>query len=155
MHCLGCRLTFPSLPFQGQGPLLSDGPMLTFSLHLWGPLPGPLSMFSLQDSSLHSPLLGKLLGTDILTINLSRSMLAKPGAPVGLLGTKAFLSPPLLVLRKWASFSLQDLPWDPRGRFRQLLIREGSGCIDRGGRVKKQQYSLGQGPGSLSRKGST
>ena len=47
--------------------------------------------------------------------------------PVGLLGTKAFLCPPFLVFRKWASFSLHDLPRAPRGRFRQLLIRKGRG----------------------------
>ena len=33
----------------------------------------------------------------------------EPGA-VGLLGTKAFPCPPFLVFRKWASFSLHDLP---------------------------------------------
>ena len=41
------------------------------------------------------------------------------------LGTKAFLCPSFLVLRKWASFSFHDLPWVPRDRFRQLLIKEG------------------------------
>ena len=64
----------------------------------------------------------------------------------------AFLCPPFLVLRKWAWFSLHGLPWVPRGRFGQLLIREGRGCRDQGGAVKKQgSTALGQGPGSLSR----
>ena len=45
--------------------------------------------------------------------------------PLGLLGTKAFLWPPLFIFRKWASFCLHDLPWVPRGTFRQLLIRKG------------------------------
>ena len=39
---------------------------------------------------------------------------------VGLLGTEAFLGPPFLDHRKWASFSLQDLPWIPKVRSRQL-----------------------------------
>ena len=30
--------------------------------------------------------------------------------PMGLLGTKAFLCPPFLVLGKWASFNHLDLP---------------------------------------------
>ena len=47
-----------------------------------------------------------------------------------LLGTKAFLWP---------------LPWVPKCRFKQLLIREGRGCRDQGRAVKKQQCSLGAG----------
>ena len=58
--------------------------------------------------------------------------------PVGLLGTKAFVCPPFLVFRKEASFSLQDLPWVPKGRFKQWLIREGRGCGDKEGAVEKQ-----------------
>ena len=44
---------------------------------------------------------------------------------MGFLGTRAFLCPPLFVLRKWTSFSHHDLPQVPRDRFRQVLIREG------------------------------
>jgi len=78
------------------------------------------------------------------------SIITKQGS-LGLLGTKAFLCPPLLVFRIWASFSLHDLPCAPRGRFRQMLIREGRGCKDKGGGVKKQCYSLGAGSWFLSR----
>lgn len=70
---------------------------------------------------------------------------------MGLLGTKAFLCPAFLVFRKWVSFSLHALPWAPRGRSRQVLIRERRGCKVKGGTVKKQQYGLGQNPGPLSR----
>ena len=48
--------------------------------------------------------------------------------PMELLGTKAFL---------------RHLLWIPKGRFKQLLIREGRGCKDKGGAVKKQKFSLG------------
>ena len=65
--------------------------------------------------------------------------------PVGLLGAKAFPCPPFLAFRKWTSFSLQGLPWVPRGRFRQFLIREWRGCKDKRGTVKQQQYSFGAG----------
>ena len=53
--------------------------------------------------------------------------------PVGFLGTRAFL------------FGLHDLPSVPKGRFKQLLIREGRGCRDKGEAVKKQQGCLGAG----------
>ena len=46
-------------------------------------------------------------------------------------------APLFLDYRKLPSFSLHDLPWVPRGRFKQLLIREGRGCGDKGGTVKK------------------
>ena len=45
--------------------------------------------------------------------------------PMGLPGTKVFLCTPFCLNRKWASFSLQDLPGVPTERFKQLLIREG------------------------------
>ena len=34
--------------------------------------------------------------------------------------------------------SIHDLPWVPKGRFEQLLMREGRGCRVKGGAVKKQ-----------------
>ena len=40
-------------------------------------------------------------------------------------------------------FSLLDLPWVPKGRFKQLLIGEGRGCRDKGGAAKKQYDKLG------------
>ena len=46
--------------------------------------------------------------------------------PVGLLYTEDFL------------FSLHDLPWAPKGRFKQLLIKEGEKCTDEGGAVKNE-----------------
>ena len=42
-------------------------------------------------------------------LHLSNSTVTEQG-PVKLLGTKAFLCPPFLVLWKWASFSLHGLP---------------------------------------------
>lgn len=42
--------------------------------------------------------------------------------PVGLSQTQSFPYASLLVCRKWASFSLLDLPLVPRGRFKSLLI---------------------------------
>ena len=43
-----------------------------------------------------------------LTPQISHSVTDQ--GPVELLGAKAFLCPPFLVLRKWASFSLHGLP---------------------------------------------
>ena len=61
-----------------------------------------------------------------------------PQDPVGFLGTKTFLYPPFLGYRKQTLFSLHDLPWVPMVRFKQLLIREGRACRDKGGAVQKQ-----------------
>ena len=58
---------------------------------------------------------------------------------------------PFLIFRKWASFSLQDVPWVPRGRFRQLLIREGRDAETREEQSRNNSTALWQGPGSLSR----
>ena len=46
------------------------------------------------------------------------------------------------------NFSLQDFPCIPKGRFSQLLIREGRGCRDQGGAIKRPQCSLGVRPSS-------
>ena len=51
---------------------------------------------------------------------------------VGILEAKAFLCTLFPDYRKQASFSLHDLPWAPRIRFKQLLIREGKGGGDKG-----------------------
>ena len=67
--------------------------------------------------------------------------------PVELVGTKTYLSPHFLYYRKQLSVRLHDLPWIPKGRFKQLLIREGSGCETR---EKQSREVLGQGPVSLS-----
>ena len=48
-------------------------------------------------------------------------------------------------------FSLHDLPWVPKVRFKQLLIREGRGCRNQGGAVQRLQCSLRAGPGASSR----
>ena len=63
------------------------------------------------------------------------------------------MSPHFFDYRKQASFSLHDLPWLPRGRFKQLLIREGRGCKAREKPTVKRNNSaaLGQGPSSPSR----
>ena len=52
---------------------------------------------------------------------------------MGLLGTKGFPGPPFLNYRKYASFSLHEVPYVPMSRFKQLLIREGRGSRDKGG----------------------
>ena len=65
--------------------------------------------------------------------------------PVGLQGTKAFLCTPFLVCRKYASFSLHDLPWITKGRFKQLLIRKGGDSETRG----EQSSQGGDGGGGL------
>ena len=57
---------------------------------------------------------------------------------VTLLDTKAFLLLSFLVCRKKAPFSLYNFPWIPKGRFKQLLIRERRGCRDKGGVFWKQ-----------------
>ena len=54
--------------------------------------------------------------------------------PVGLLGMGGFLSPS----------SLQDLPWVPKGRFEQLLIK--------GGTAKKPPEARLKGPEKLIKK---
>ena len=67
--------------------------------------------------------------------------------PLDLLGTKAFLCFPFLDYRKTALYSFQDLPWDPKGRFQQLLIRERRGHRDKGGAIRNNSTALGQGSG--------
>ena len=56
-----------------------------------------------------------------------------------------------LFFRKWASFSLHSPPWVPRGKFRQLLIRKGRRCKDKGGQSSNISIDLGQDPDSMSR----
>ena len=67
---------------------------------------------------------------------------------MGLLGTKAFLGPPLPDYRKWASFSLQDLPCVPKGRYKQL--EKGGGAETRQ-EQSRNSAALGQSPGFPSR----
>lgn len=43
-------------------------------------------------------------------------------------------------------FSLHDLPWAPKGRFQQLLVREGRQWRGKGGAAKKQRRRFGAGP---------
>ena len=53
-------------------------------------------------------------------------------------------NPSFPVCRKYASFSLRDLPnveSVPKGRFKELLIREGRLTETKGGAVKKYQCS--------------
>ena len=64
---------------------------------------------------------------------------------MGLLGAKAFVSPISCFFRKQPSFSLQDLLWILKGRFKQLLIREGKGW--QGGASRNNSAASGQGPG--------
>ena len=48
-----------------------------------------------------------------------------------------------------ASMTFPEFQW---GRFKQMLIREGRGCRDKGGTVRRtNSAALGQGPGSPSR----
>ena len=54
--------------------------------------------------------------------------------PQSRLGTKALPCPPFLVCREKA-FHLLDLPWVPKGRFQQLLIRGVRGKMWQGERV--------------------
>ena len=72
--------------------------------------------------------------------------------PVGLLGTKALLCPPFLWLQE---IGFIQPPWTPlisKGRFKQLLIREGRGSRGKGGTVKRNNSAaLGQGLGYPSR----
>ena len=65
----------------------------------------------------------------------------------GTLCMEAFLGPQFLVCRKYVSCRFHDLPWVPKGRFKQLLIRKGRGCGEKRGAVRKQWCSLGQGSG--------
>ena len=53
---------------------------------------------------------------------------------------KSAVCSPFLICRIQASFSLLDLPWVPKGGFKQLLIREGREYRKRG--EIKQWYSL-------------
>ena len=64
--------------------------------------------------------------------------------PVGLSGIKTICVPHFLYCRKRPSFSLCDLPWVPMGRFKQLLIREGSGCETR------EKQTIRSSPGARS-----
>ena len=58
---------------------------------------------------------------------------------------KPFCTSLFLDYRKKTSFSLYNLPWVPMGRLKQLLIREGTGCEDKGGTVKRNNgEALGQ-----------
>ena len=56
----------------------------------------------------------------------------------------------ITVIVAQASFSLLDLPWVPKGRLQQLLIREGRGYRNRGG--ANGGTALRQDPGSHSKK---
>ena len=67
---------------------------------------------------------------------------------VGLLGTEAFLGPPFLDHRKWASFSLQGLPWIPKGRSKQL--EKGGGAETRQ-EQSRNSVALERCPGFPSR----
>ena len=62
---------------------------------------------------------------------------------------QALLCPPCLVIREYASASMTFLEF-PRAALKQVLIREGRGCRDQGGAVKKLQGSLEAGPGPPS-----
>ena len=59
---------------------------------------------------------------------------------MGFLGTKLFLCPPFFDYRKYASFSLPDLPWVPKSRFKQMLTR----CRDRGGVFRRKEQPWGR-----------
>ena len=74
---------------------------------------------------------------------------AEPG-PIGLLGTKAFLCPPCLILRKWASFSLHGLPW-VQGQVQTVADQEREGRQTREEQSRNNRTALGQDPGSFSR----
>ena len=67
--------------------------------------------------------------------------------PCGAPGQKAFLCSHFFDYRRQTSFSLHDLSWVSRGRFKQLLIREGRGCKTR---EKQSRAPLGLGPVSPS-----
>ena len=54
--------------------------------------------------------------------NLITNQIEMGQDPLGLSQTQSFPYASLLVCRKWASFSLLDLPLVPRGRFKSLLI---------------------------------
>ena len=61
---------------------------------------------------------------------------------VGLLGTRSFCVFHFFHYKKQPSFSLHDLPWDPRGRFKWWLIKKGKGCEIM---EKQSRAALGQG----------
>ena len=60
---------------------------------------------------------------------------------MGLLGTKAFLCPPFLVSRKWASFSIHALP-APKEQVQTVAEQGSGGGKGERGTVKKK-FSLG------------
>ena len=66
---------------------------------------------------------------------------------------KAFRVPHFFDYRKYPSFSFHDLSWVPRGKFKQLLIREGRGHLinqeDRG-EIVKRNNSAASGQGVLA-----
>lgn len=61
----------------------------------------------------------------------------------GFLGIEVFLCTLVLLCR--------ELPWAPKHRFEQLLVRERRGCRDKGGTVKNNSAIFRQGPGSALR----
>ena len=61
--------------------------------------------------------------------------------PCGVPKYKSFLCSLFLVCRKWASFSLPDLPCVPTGRFKQLIMREWMENKNKGRVIKKQGRS--------------
>ena len=65
--------------------------------------------------------------------------------PCGAPGHKSPSGPPISRLQKIGFIQPLDLPWVLVGRFKQWLSREGRGCGDKGGAVKKQLHSLGAG----------
>ena len=73
----------------------------------------------------------------------ARLALVQTGRGTGSLGRQLLHSSGLMSFSKRRgaghSDSLLDLPWVPKGRSKQLLIREGRGCGDQGGAVRKQR----------------
>ena len=61
--------------------------------------------------------------------------------PIRLLGTRPFCVPHFFDYKKQPSFTLLDVPWVSRGRFKKLLIREGRECETR---VKQPEAAVGQ-----------
>ena len=80
----------------------------------------------------------ELLSDEVTTSSTNEHDSETEHDPVGLLGMEAFARFLFVSFLKGIDSNLHDLPWVPKGRFKQLLIRKGRVCRDKGGAIKKQ-----------------
>ena len=69
---------------------------------------------------------------DLVTPGIEPTSLVSPALAGGFFTTSA----------TWEILSLLDISWIPKGKFKQLLIREGRECTNKGGNNKERNNSM-------------